>query len=406
MDSTELRFRLAKAWILASCCTSIAVADLFQSPGGNGGSLLNAQFSVDPFANVADKTPLVLDRTLQLAGCVIREDSFSSEGDLECYYCHLANDIWKAQKDDPSTLPSFRDMLGKSEHCSDHAYPFSLKEIANAARKYDAENNLQHASVAGVIVTQPSAGSSVLTNAIIVGDTSSYTYADHPAIIDLLDACETSSKEEQCQFNKQVSSMIDLLYMLSRTGHGESNIYIKLNPGSSANISVLREALDGQNVKWAYVQRDSDEVLAKAMDRKRNGCLKKRNNPSNGLLKYVNELGYNDLKGFTDEEVCSAFFAHNHQVAVNEFSSKDPNTVIFDYENDIKDKNQLLVNLNEFFKIPTDDIQVHERVKEQVNKETHSRGSRKRQQWVDEPKRMIADKVKSANEKFLGAVVQ
>jgi len=301
--------RVATVCILASCFTSLVAANLFDSHGSNGGSLIHSQFSVDPFENVVDKTPLVLDRTLQLAGCDFRDDSFSPEGDLECYYCHLSNDIWEAQKDDPSTLPSFRDMLGKSEHCSDHAYIFSLKDIANAARDYDAENNLQHANVSGVIVTQPSAGSSVLMNAIIVGEgTRSYTYADHPAIIGLLDACEMSPNEEQCKFKEQVSSMIDLIYMLSRTGHRESNIYIKLNPGSSANVSILREALNGQDVKWAYVERDADEVLAKAMDKKRNGCLKKRNNPTKGLLQYVNELGYDDLKQFTDEEVCSAFF--------------------------------------------------------------------------------------------------
>lgn len=394
------------AWILATLClTSLTTADPLHTNGPDGGSLLNSQFSVDPFAKIDDKVPLVLDGTLQLAGCDFREGAFSSEGDVQCYYCHMPNDVWEAQKDDPSTLPSFRDMLGRSEHCSDHAYVFSLKDIANAARNYDAEHNLQHANVSGVIVTQPSAGSSVLMNAIIVGDTKSCTYADHPAIIGLLDACEVSSNEEECDSKNQVASMKDLLYMLSFTGHCESSMYIKLNPGSSANIGILREALDGQDVKWAYVQRDADEVLAKAMDRKRHGCLKKRNNPSNGLLQYVNGRGYDDLKTFTDEEVCSAYFAHNHHTAISEFSSNDPKTVIFDYEDDIKNKANLLVNLNEFFDIATDDAQVNEKVKQQVEKETHSRGSRKRQKWVDEPKRVIADKVKSANEKFLGAVV-
>jgi len=90
--------------------------------------------------------------------------------------------------------------------------------------------------------------------------------------------------------------------------HPESNIYIKLNPSSSANINVLRKALHGQDVKWAYVQRDADEVLLKATEKKRNGCLKNRNNPSDGLLTYVQELGYENLQKLTDEEVCSAFF--------------------------------------------------------------------------------------------------
>lgn len=81
-----------------------------------------------------------------------------------------------------------------------------------------------------------------------------------------------------------------------------------MNPHSSANIKVLRDALTDEPVKWAYVQRDADEVLTKATERKRNGCLKNRNNPSKGLLAYVQAMGYDNLKGFTDEEVCSAFF--------------------------------------------------------------------------------------------------
>jgi len=367
--------------------------------------LIQAQFSVDPFANV-DKLPLVLDRTLQLAGCDFRADSFSSAGDLQCYYCHLATDVWEAQREDPSLLPSFRDMLGTSLHCTDHVYLFSLKEVANMARKYDVEKNNPIGKVKGVIVTQPSAGSSVLMNAIIVGEGSkSHTYADHPAIIDILDACEASGDNE-CSLDEQVSAMIDLIYMLSRTDHPESNIYIKLNPSSSANINVLRKALHGQDVKWAYVQRDADEVLLKATEKKRNGCLKNRNNPSDGLLTYVQELGYENLQKLTDEEVCSAFFAHNHQAAINEFSSEDPNTILLDYESSIKNKNQLITHLQDFFEINVKDKAVHEKVNTQLQKETHSRGSRKRGQWVDEPRKGIPESVKKANAKFLKKVVR
>jgi len=397
----------AGAFTLTSFLSCFVSADVQQPYEG---SLIQSQFSLDPFAD-ADKLTLVLDRTLQLAGCDVRNDSFSSTGgDLECYYCHLSSDVWEAQRKDPSQLPSFRDMLGESINCGDHAYVFSLKEIADKARKYDIENNLTNAKVKGVILTQPSAGSSVLMNAIIVGEGSkSHTFADHDAIIGLMDACHELG-EDQCMFDEQVSAMVNVIYMLSRTrkSDDESNIYIKLNPDSSANINVMREALKGQDVKWAYVQRDADEVLTKAMERKRNGCLKKRNNPSTGLLSYVQGLGYDDLKEFTNEEVCSAFFAHNHQTAINELSSEDPNTIFLDYETSIKDKDQLISLLQDFFDIDVNDKFVYSKVTEQVQKETHTRGgSRKRSPWVDEiPRTEITDLVKSANTKFLKNIVQ
>lgn len=365
-----------------------------QQPGER--SLISSQFSVDPYADV-DKLPLILDGTLQLAGCDIPSAPLSSVTDLECYYCDLGADTWAAQQDNPHLLPSFRDMLGESIHCSDHAYLYSLKEIVDKAKSYDVAKNIPAGKVKGVIASQPSSGSSVLMHAIIVGEGSkSRTYADHPAIIALLDAC-SNLDENLCDFEDHVSAMVDLIYMLTRHN---SDIYIKLNPSSSANIKVLREALHGQDVKWAYVHRDADEVLTKATERKRHGCLKNRNNPSNGLLAYVQEMEYADLKGLTDEEVCSAFFAYNHKTAVDEFSSDNPSTVFMDYESSIKEKNQLINHLQKFFK-----IDVSAKVKDQMLIKSQNRGSRKYDIWTDEPQlRVVKDSVRSANEKFLSKV--
>jgi len=367
------------------------------------GSLIHAQFSADPHL-LSNKTSLVLDGTLQLAGCGISQIPNSSVNDFECYYCELGEDTWAAQQLDPSLLPSFRDMLGESIHCSDHAYLFNLKDIVATARNYDEVNSIPVGKVKGVIMSQPSSGSSVLMNAIIVAEgKKSRTHADHPAIIEVLDACDNLN-DNLCDFEDHVSAMVDLIYLLSRR---ESDIFIKLNPHSSANIKVLREALhDEKDVKWAYVQRGADEVLTKATERKRNGCLKNRNNPSKGLLTFVQNKGYDDLKDFTDEEVCSAFFAYNHQTAVNEFSTEDPNTIIMDYDSSIKNKDQLRTHVTDFFEIDLADNALSARVTAIVQKETHSRGgSRRKNVFVDEAQREgFTALVKSANAKFLGAV--
>jgi len=369
--------------------------------------LIQSQFSADPHL-LSNKTSLVLDGTLQLAGCGISPIPNSSVNDFECYYCELGEETWTAQQADPSLLPSFRDMLGKSLHCSDHAYLFNLKDIVATARIHDEDNNITVGKVKGVIMGQPSSGSSVLMNAIIVAEgNDSRTHADHPAIIELLDACNILN-DNLCDFGDHVTAMVDLIYMLTRK---ESDIYIKVNPHSSANIKVLRDALSDEPVKWAYVQRDADEVLTKATERKRNGCLKNRNNPSKGLLAYVQAMGYDNLIGFTDEEVCSAFFAHNHQTAVDEFSTTDSNTIFLAYESSIKDKSQLITHLQDFFEIDvTNDAAVHTRVTDQMEKTTHSRGghrgvSNSHNVWVDEaPMEGVTDAVQSANAKFLGSV--
>jgi len=299
-------------------------------------SPLEAQFSADPYVN-DDKLQLVLNRQLQLVGCNFQLDSFSPGGKVSCYYCDLGTNVWNAQKQDPSVLPSFRDMLGISTHCDSHAYSFDLEELVEETQKYDSENGLFNGQYKGVIYNQPSSGSSVLTNAIIVGDANSRVYADHPAIVDLVNVCNDGAMDASlCDFDLQVAAMKDLLYLLSRTAPGEDNIYLKMIPSSAANMNVLRAALEGQDTKWVYVWRDADEILTKATERKYNSCLKNRNNPSKGLLRFVQDQGHQDLKALTDEEVCSAYYAYNHETAVNELSNEDPNTLFLNYESSIK----------------------------------------------------------------------
>merc|ERR1712157_337147 len=95
-------------------------------------------------------------------------------------------------------------------------------------------------------------------------------------------------QDEDCDTEKQVRAVKDLVYLLARTEPEEESIYLKMIPSSTPNLSILQSALSNQtNTKWIYVWRDANELLTKVTSKKRHSCLKKRNNPSEGLLNFV-----------------------------------------------------------------------------------------------------------------------
>ena len=88
-----------------------------------------------------------------------------------------------------------------------------------------------------------------------------------------------------------------------------------MNPASTANISVMKEALKRldestyENIMFQYIYRsDVDTVLAKSTRRRQNSCIRNRNNASKDLMKFINASGIDDVKAMSDEEICSAYF--------------------------------------------------------------------------------------------------
>ena len=189
--------------------------------GSEGDSYLLSQFSPDKHAK-KDKLELVLKRELHLSECIVSTKAFQvgtlDYGPIVCYFCDLQEDIWEIQRADPSVLPSFRDMQGRSDHCSDHLYSLNLQTVAEAARVYDAENGKKTSAVKGVIFHQHKSGSTVFTNAIIAAEgESSRVYSDHPAVFSIGVTCDRDGYSDDCDFDLQVNAMTDVLYLLTRT---------------------------------------------------------------------------------------------------------------------------------------------------------------------------------------------
>ena len=188
--------------------------------GVEGESYVLSQFSPDKHAK-KDKLQLVLKRKIQLSECIVSERAFqvgpSTYEPIVCYFCDLQEDIWESQRADPSALPSYRDMQGRSDHCSDHIYPLSLQQVADAARLHDIEKEKTTSTVKGVIFHQPKSGSTVFTNAIIAAEgNSSRVYSDHPAVYSIGAACDRDGYSKNCDFDLQTKAMADVFYLLTR----------------------------------------------------------------------------------------------------------------------------------------------------------------------------------------------
>jgi hypothetical protein len=197
--------------------------------GSKGESYLLSQFSPDKHAK-KDKLQLVLKRKLQLSECIVSENAFHvgslTHEPIACYFCDLQEDVWESQRADPSALPSYRDMQGRSDHCSEHIYPLNLQEVAEAARLYDIENEKKTSPVKGVIFHQHKSGSTVLTNAIIAAEgDNSRVYSDHPAVYSIGAACDRDGYSKNCAFDLQTKAMTDVLYLLTRTSKYRVQFY-------------------------------------------------------------------------------------------------------------------------------------------------------------------------------------
>ena len=185
----------------------------------DGESYVASQFSPDQHAR-RDKLDLILKRKLQLSECIVLDNPFEVESrkPIVCYFCDLSQDIWEQQRTDPSALPSYRDMQGRSDHCSDHIYPLNLEDVVEAAKAYDAKNGKSTSSVKGVLFHQPKSGSTVFMNAIITAEgENARVYSDHPALYSIAAACDQEGYSDHCDFDLQAKAIADVLYLLTRT---------------------------------------------------------------------------------------------------------------------------------------------------------------------------------------------
>lgn len=370
-------------------------------------SLVEAQFAPDPFQN-EDKLNLVLNNDLQLTDCIVRPNSFTSSGNsdsynenVQCSYCHMADDIWAAQRQNPAGSPSFRDMVGESNHCSERMYPFSLKELAAKAREHDEKSgNVPSGGVKGIVYHQVGSGSSVLMNAITAAEgDSAQVYSDHAAVITLATACNRM-EESECDPSLQAAAMSDLVYLLSRSKNNNQSIYFKMSPCSTASIPMMRQAVGNSDTKWLFVSRDDDEVVMKETSNRYSNCKKNRNGPSTGLAAYVKSFGYDSLRDLSDVEVCSAYNAYTHYTAESDMKAHKHSYVI-DYETTIKDPKKIIELMGDLFDIDATSGPTYQKVLEQTRQKSSARGA-SMGAWSEPVETLsISDEVKNANGIFL-----
>ena len=277
----------------------------------NSASIIAMQFNADKYASSDDKLKLVLDGTLQLVDCSIAPNSFEKEGEnyknIHCSFCEIGSDVWQAQKENPSLYPHFGNILGQSEHCNNHRYSFPLEEIVKANQANS--NNME---CGAFVFHQGKTGSSALMNAITIADPDGLVIAEHPAVSGVINACDKAESlydKKDCQFEKQVKAMKDIIGVISQSMNNSNDmkekIYFKLHPSTSGNINIAATAFP--ECKRIFIYRDPNTVLSKHIQKKkRSTCVKMKNHPNQSLKSYLEDKGM-ELNDMTDEMVCSAY---------------------------------------------------------------------------------------------------
>lgn len=359
-------------------------------------NLLLAQFSPNPYEG-RNSFDLIVSGELSLIGLYASPSSLAPD-DEEADFSKIRADFCKVdygiQKDDPSLVPTHRDVTGLSDHCSDHLVSYPLSEVVAACREYDSgsDSRVHSMTMKGFLFHQPKSGSSVLSNAIAAARPETVrVISESDAVGNVLRAC----KKNRCDPAKHAELLQEVLYLHSRTTDpSETDLYVRFDPEGTSRLPLVRSAYP--SAKWMYVSRDPDVVLSKVMaGRDRHAlCVKNKRNPSPGLEEYVSDRGGMRLGELSEEETCAGLLGSMTRTAWSEHESSRTGLMV-DYDSDLTTSEGVRSILRDYLEIDLDDDAIA-RIDDQRKK--RGRGELWKQETV-----AVSQEVRDANALFLNS---
>jgi hypothetical protein len=178
-------------------------------------------------------------------------------------FCRLNFAVHKAN---PSSVPMFRDVLGKSPDCDDPV-EFDLKKVAYLARQRDQQVQESDTEQVPKVLNFTAAafhesrcGSTLVANSMIAMDPEKHrTYSESaPPIAAMKSICSPSFTV--CSEEQAAKILQDVVYMMSRTDDPkEERVFFKFQSITSQSISTFQMAFP--KVPWMYVYRDPVQVM-------------------------------------------------------------------------------------------------------------------------------------------------
>lgn len=252
---------------------------------------------------------------------------------------------WHLQKQNPSAVPMFRDLISSSRHCQQHRIELDLLEIVQQVRHYDTvhattthshHHHQQHhhsplstttttitpkqLHLAGIVFHETRCGSTLTANLLSAADPIAHrVYSEaSPLLTALLTTCTTTtSSSKDCDETKANALLQDVLYLMGRSNDvRETKVFYKIQSVGVRSMSPLVEQqLLPNGVPWIFLYRNSVEVMmshfknAAPSIRKNNKatkavCLRGREQP-HPLITDIAKTHNRTLQSLSNTEYCA-----------------------------------------------------------------------------------------------------
>mmetsp|Transcript_56818 Transcript_56818/g.169646 ORF Transcript_56818/g.169646 Transcript_56818/m.169646 type:complete len:446 (-) Transcript_56818:42-1379(-) len=368
----------------------------------------------DTFTDEA-KVDLILSASVHLIAIDISGGPISVAGDEDSYdggvmgeFCALD---WALHKADPSSVPMFRDLVGKSQDCSNGSFRMDLKEVAKLARAHDNEamraagGRVEDAATramepTGFVFHESRCGSTLAANTLAaMSPDSSRVYSESPPPLKAMIACGEAGEKCAGSIGSAAALLKDAVYMMGRTNDPEErHLFFKVQSIGTRFIKVFRRAFP--DTPWIFVYRDPVQVMMSHLDMphmERANCVRPRASPPNSVRDLVRSEGMK-VSSLTHEEYCAAHLATICNSALAELESSETGHAV-NYNDIIDDLTTRVIPHH--FKVPLNDQEIG-RIMAISSK--YSKGRGKGKQWEEDSERKderATDAIKKACEEFL-----
>eukprot|EP00934_Nitzschia_sp_Nitz4_P007280 Nitzschia sp. Nitz4//scaffold28_size193895//29979//31588//NITZ4_001630-RA/size193895-augustus-gene-0.302-mRNA-1//-1//CDS//3329545877//7270//frame0 len=251
---------------------------------------------------------------------------------------------WKLQKE-PNHVPMFRDLTHKSTMCEATTLTVDLFHMARRAKEFDAQLYQQHAAKqsgtstldvhtvapTGVVFHESRCGSTLVANLLAGFDPShSRVFSESNAHRTALTACQFIPEDRpSCQEALHHQLIRDVFYLSGRVNRKETPQHVFYKMSSIATLSIQDFAAAMPRTPWAYLYRDSVEVMQSHFLDKSTGktktsgkgavCLRQQPvQPQPATTLEVVKSSGREMDELSNEEYCAAHLASLSLSALHE----------------------------------------------------------------------------------------
>ena len=277
--------------------------------------------------------PLVTEMARQILGAsmnlvnIYKSHSFSitdeSYSGVVAEFCPLN---FTAQKENPPSLPMFKDVIGMSPQCNNqNNLHVDLKEAVDLVREFDAENTDTLPTILdlkGVVFHESRCGSTLAANSMMALNPEKHrVYSESSPPPTAFKICGEDYSE--CSPKASANLLKDVIYIMGRSNDPkEQNLFFKFQSVTTRNLESFRLAFP--TTPWIFLYRNPIEVMMSQLDvphTSQANCVRSKHS-SPLTKKFIHSSQY-QFKDLTDEEFCAIHLATICESALRNLEDAD-----------------------------------------------------------------------------------